>query len=104
MEDTVALWATVRQRQQACWRAFAWGPVVLVLALSIRQVPVCAVAVSLLWVGWLAARSMQLEASPCPRCGHLLFRDGAYHNSFVSGCLHCGQEIGAPVRAQEHLP
>ncbi len=38
MDDPVAVWASVRQRKHACWRALAWGPVVLVVAVSIRRV------------------------------------------------------------------
>jgi len=101
VDESIDVWADVRRKRKACWRALAWGPVVLVIALSARRVPSLAIAVSLLWIGSLAVLSFQLEETKCPRCGRKLFRDGAYHNSFVSSCLHCGQRIGAPVHAPE---
>jgi DNA-directed RNA polymerase subunit RPC12/RpoP len=101
MNDATDVWAIVRQKRTARWRALAWGPVVLVISLLARHVPPLAIGVSLLWFGWLAVCSFRLEEIRCPRCGKKLFRDGAYHNSLVSRCLHCGQEIGAPVHAHD---
>ena len=98
MQDAATAWATVAERKRAFWRAVRWGPVAFVIALFALRVPFVAAGVVLAWLGWVTARSMQVEAIPCPRCGNTLFRDGVYNNSFASHCLHCRQEIGAPVK------
>jgi hypothetical protein len=98
VQDATAVWATVGERKRAFWRAVRWGPVAFVVALFILRVPFAAAGVVLAWLGWVTVRSVQVEAIPCPRCGNTLFRDGMYHNSFASHCLHCRQEIGAPVK------
>ena len=97
MQSAAAVWATVSDRKRAFWRSVRWGPVAFVIAFCVLRVPIAALGVVLAWLGWVTVRSVQLESVSCPRCGNTLFRDGMYHNSFASHCLHCRQEIGAPV-------
>ncbi len=91
------MWTTVRARKRAFRHAVRWGPVAFVVALFLLRLPFAAVAVILAWLGWVTVRSLQVEAILCPTCGKRLFRDGLYHNSFASRCLHCRQEIGGEV-------
>jgi hypothetical protein len=97
VKDAAGVWATVGARKRSFWRAVRWGPVVFVAALFLLRLPLAAAGLVLAWLAWVASRSVQVEETPCPRCGNPLFRDGMYHNQFASHCLHCRQEIGAPV-------